>query len=266
MEKLNFNTPMNQTEIEQAIALLKEGLKRGVFTYEHANPIEQNCYISSNYIEGLYFPNTTIKTSAHSEGLKFVCLAKVKYQLVAVFEWKDSKYESLNGKYHTDRLKDLVFTQEENEVTDELTRRIKNLSEDLESLSKIKRVHKKDGKDFATLTRNFEGVYSLNCDWYGYPKKHCHSVYVNGYYLSLKQEKDTEPSADEIESLINAEKEILKKNIKAHRERLKRVAQNVRKIYRLVKPLRAYLNTLDDITEFYLYRRTIENLIKGWSK
>ena len=83
MEKLQ--NQMTTKEQKQALIYFNEWIKKGNATTKHANPTQENCYISSGDIWGLYFPNTQIiLNNANKHHYNFLCVAKNNYNVLGV--------------------------------------------------------------------------------------------------------------------------------------------------------------------------------------
>ena len=173
MEK-EFQT-MSATEQKEAIRLLNLAIKQHQFDYKHANPMQQNCYISSGSVEGIFFPNTEIYATANGNHFapchEFVALVKYNGDLGICFAYKDEYlqeltknateenkqhiYNRLSG-YYFEPLANIVYTYEERTLIDELQKRISKLKTDIATLKNIKVIYKKDGKPFANILNAFD--------------------------------------------------------------------------------------------------------------
>lgn len=168
---------MNDEEIKEALKLLSQAIKENKTKYEHANPIQENCYISSGEYEGVYFPNTllTIKPD-----LQVICVCKYKGELGIIYEYTEAKKEHLKEIFKRDfNLIDftsfyyLLYTYEERQIIEQLKAELKPLHEAIECIDNIKIQVKKDGKPFANLAKNFEyktrnGEMKTYINSYGY--------------------------------------------------------------------------------------------------
>lgn len=265
--KLNGNKPLNEAEIKEGLTLLKEGLKRGVFSYEHADPIAQNCYISSGFIEGLYFPNTTLKLNALKHlNYSIICIAKIGCKISLVYELKEDTDQRLKAHlkdFISDSLECLVYSADELAIINKLRARIKEHSDTLENVAKFKRVYKKNGEDFADLVKNFEGVYSISLSRV-YGEATAYALTINAdYYMNRHDEdkaKNPTPTAEEIERLISEYKARERDTLEKYKKALKSAPSNYRKAQKLANACKEFLNTLTN-GEFYIFTEQLKSMI-----
>lgn len=118
------------------------------------------CYISSGDIIGVYFPNLEFEMSRKNTriDINFVCIGVNKETsesgLIYNINYIDSPSAAINGDYF-ESFDELLTTYEEREIRKKINQEIKRLNEELRVLKSIKRVTKKDGKDFQNLSKNF---------------------------------------------------------------------------------------------------------------
>ena len=265
-EKMPFNQTMTEAEQIEALRLLKEAIKRGVIRYEHADPIKQNCYISSSYIEGLYFPNTSFYLTAEKHTFYNVCaIAKINYNLCLVYSLKDDTPDNLKEhlkEFTSDTLESLIYSYEERQILSELNKRIKEHKSELETLTKIKRVYKKNGEDFALLSKCFEGYYSfyIGRSWFN---GEATEIKINGVSLWRSDEarkQSREPSAEEVEALICQYIQTNKDYINKYERAKKTTRQNYLKMSKLVNTCKAFFDTLQN-GEYYIFKKQFKDMI-----
>ena len=158
--KLDYINPMTENDIRKALQLLKQCITEKKVGYTHADPIQQNCYISSSSIEGLYFPNTEFVES--SKILRFVCVAKYKSELGIVYDYTEEFLEhrkkhpnALYEDYDFYSFNDILYTYEERKIVDKLNIEINAYNKDLQVINAIEYQTRKDGKPFENLKQNF---------------------------------------------------------------------------------------------------------------
>lgn len=256
--KTIFTQPQNENEIKTSLNLFKKLLTKHAdrFTIEHADPIKENCYIASaGCVVGVYFPNSIIKDSKHTL-YKVCCLAKINNILGVVYELKEDNNLTEKAKIYFDNyifysFNDLIYTYEETLIIKNINNRIKDYEKQLNALNKIKRVYKKNGDNFARLFDNFEGATFTPS--YSLMSGALVSVKINYdcVYLYRKDEnKDKDPTADEIETLINEAKEKYNNYLKEERDNLRNLEKNYKKFSKIVKDLKAFLNSVNNQYDF----------------
>lgn len=259
MEKLYNNQPMTTTDKKEALNLLKMAIKNGYITYTHANPIEQNCYISSGSVEGLYFPNSQMNFG-HSL-MRFVCIAKVGAELCVIHQWlKDCPRRANKGDYEKEPLEGYAKSREQIELEHTFKKSIRDYKEALDNLAKIKRVRAKDGSDYKTLSRNFEGCYSFQIENHLFSDK-IFCLKINGEHLYPHEEK-TSLTADEVEALVNDKKTYYADMLKKKQTALKKVPQRMARFFKQVASLRGWINSLDK-EEYYTYRDMFQQAVSS---
>lgn len=256
MKELYNIQPMTTTDKKEALNLLKLGIKNGYITYTHANPIEQNCYISSGSIEGLYFPNSQMNFG-HSL-MKFVCIAKINSEICVVHQWLKDCPRACEGDYEKEPLEGFVKSSEQIEIEHAFKKAIAGYEEALKDLGKIKRVRTKDGSDYKTLSRNFEGCYQFIIE-----RSHWNAnilwVELGGETLYIHGEKQS-LTADEVEALINDKKTYYADMLKKKQNALKKVPQRMAYFFKRMASLREWANSLDE-EEYYSYKELIEKAV-----
>ena len=162
MKENNF-LEMNTNEIKEAIKQVKQCIKKGVITYTHANPIEQNCYISSGDVIGLYFPNSEI--DYYKEHFDFVAVVKKGEKLGICYEFKEDFRN--NGSQWTQgyffaSFDELLNSPNELRLIEAINKDLRQYNDDLEILNNIKLIYKKDGGEFKNLAQAIEQNPSPN--------------------------------------------------------------------------------------------------------
>lgn len=146
---------MNEAEQKEAIKLLSKTIKTGVIKYTHADPTKEYCYTSSaGCIEGLYFPNTQFEYC--KEYFDIEAVVKYRNNLGICVSWKDeykSKFKTLKNEYDFISFDELLYTPNERKLIEALTKEINAYKSDIEILSNIKLLYKKDGGEFSNLLK-----------------------------------------------------------------------------------------------------------------
>lgn len=164
---------MNQQEIKEALTMLKKLVKNGVFTIapESTQDLKGFCYISTQDIKGVYFPNTIIKQDKtpanHTHPLyNFLCLCNNNGVLSVAYVLKDyddltekekKLYNALSNYYKNyvfESLESLYYTYDELNAIDKLNKNINYINDELKILYNIKYITKKDGSNFKDLLKN----------------------------------------------------------------------------------------------------------------
>ena len=255
---------MKEQEINLSLELLKKAIKRGVITYEHANPLEQNCYISSSDIIGVYFPNTKLKALNHVSYDPFA-LCSIGGVLYLAFSLKDDASDFARNhldSYIFEDLEVLAYGRELLEIKKEIKRNIKEYENILTVLEKIKAERKKDGTPFKNALQNFSGVnMSFEFDIYG----DVSSIRINWGAATLyrdQEERETHgtPTHTEIEKLIKEKKESIRKYLEEETKLFKDIDKIFFTFEKLVKPIKQLRKELDErnISIWYM----LENQLK----
>ena len=265
--KLFLNQEMKPEEIDEAITLLNEALKRNIFTYEHANPIKENCYISSGYISGLYFPNTTLLLNSERvynahKNYNFSCIAKIDYKLCFVYSLKDEinpVFKSLKLKpFIYDEIESVLYSYEERQIKSKLEARLKEHNKRLQDLQKITRSKTKTGEDFKILNKSFNNcVITINHNLYD---SKITGFKINyDYYIYFKDEKES-INADIIEAEIKKAIEQEKKSINNTKTALKKLFSNYTKMLKIKDNCKAFFNSLEN-GENYIFKEVFKSMI-----
>lgn len=256
--KLPFNTEMNENDIKKAINLLKEALKREVLSYTHANPLKENCYISSGYISGLYFPNSVIKLNsdlvynAH-KNYRFCCIAKIEYQLCFVYALKDETSDNIKKvlkDFIYDDIESIIYSYEERQVKSNLENKLKDYTQRKEKLLTIKRVYKKDNSDFSLLNKCF-----TNCNIaFEYSSFHntltAYNLNYNERIYRSDEQRKQPLTASEIEQAIKEKIVYYSERISETKNALKNLYKNIVKMKKLIKTCKAFFDSLTNGEEY----------------
>lgn len=154
MEKLTF---LELTEQEQAEAmnLLKESIKYNKITFnkEHANPLQEYCYISSSSVPGLYYPNSELhyiepQKDAEPPFYKVRAIGKTeKHGIGLVLARQDAKIleqttpETMNKYFAEFKIipfNDIIYSRGELAIIEALNNDIKYYKNEIYWLEKIK--------------------------------------------------------------------------------------------------------------------------------
>lgn len=257
---------MNDKEIALSIKLFKKAISKNAITYEHADPIEQNCYISSaGAIIGVYFPNTQFSQKLHPS-YKICSLSKVGGALGVVFALSNEARERLSERariYFDDYIfasfDSLLYTREELNIKQKIEKRLQNYKNQLKALQNIKRAHKKNGGDFARVLDNFTGA-RFSYDWgivspvVYYIDLHfdysfaCREVRL--YRSDENKNQNAEPTISEIAILIEAEKDRTAQRITQEVANLKMLNSDFAKFEKITKKLKEFLNSVPNKYDF----------------
>lgn len=255
---------MNNQEILECVKLLKQAIKERKITFEHANPIEQNCYTSSSDIIGVYFPNSVITLESEkvqNKFYRFCALAKVNNKLGIVKVLKDDVKEEIKIAFAPYKFIDFdtfLYGKEYLCIKEGIERDLVIYMNKLEKLNKVKRVYKKDHKPFKDILKNFSGVYMrLYFDIYG---EYCHAIEIDDIRIYRVQpyENKTLPTVEEIESLINEEKELVKGYIKECKKDLEKLPKDFREFERIAATLK---NFKERVNHWTYFSRALDYLI-----
>lgn len=248
MENKNeFTTQeMTQKEINDSLMLFKKYLKK--ISYEHANPTQENCYISSSDIIGVYFPNTQFKTKLH-QNYNLTCISKVNNKLGVIFVKKDEINDKLSEflpLYFFEDFDTLLYSRYFLQIREEINKDIKQTEELKNVLLNIKRVYRVNGQPFKNLLENFMGAH-LYID-YGFTFSGtpiAQSLKINYDKIVIyrddesKQQRNT-PTIEEIENLIKDK--IARYNIYINEQKnaLKHLEKDFSKFEKICNDLKAF--------------------------
>jgi hypothetical protein len=256
--KLLFNSEMNESEIGKALNLLKEALRREVLSYTHANPVKDNCYISSNYISGLYFPNSVITLNsdlvynAH-KNYRFSCIAKIENKLCFVYALKDEASDNIKKilkPFIYDEIESMIYSYEERQVKSNLESKLKDYTQRKEKLLSIKRVYKKDKSDFALLNKCFTNCnITFEYSYFDNTLTAYNLTYNECIYRSDEQRKKP-LTANEIEQAIKEKIAYYSERISDTKNALKNLYKNIVKMKKLIKTCKAFFDSLTNGEEY----------------
>lgn len=256
---------MNDKDITLSIKYLKKALSKKVFTYEHADPIEQNCYISSaGCIIGLYFPNTKIMQKRHPS-YNVCSLSKVGGVLGVVYSLKEECKTDKLAKYFEEFIfesfEQVLYPVEFGRVREHIQRNRQAYAEDVRKLENIKRVYKKDGGNFARFLDNFKGgTIELSRSYMDGSVMSFKIGGFDGVYLYRDNETakhNPEPTADELEELIAKKKESLLRCVAECDKDLKNLEKDFEKFEKITKELKDFLHSVNNI---YAYKEQIASI------
>lgn len=248
---------MTKKEIEESLRLLNQAIKENKITFEHANPIDQNCWISSSDIMGIYFPNTTLDDN--DKYYRICALSKVSDALGIIKALKDDcdipQYEEIKKVFKPYKFISFdmfLYGQHYCAIKRGIIQDIEWMQEYLNKLQKVQRVHKKDGKDFKEISKNFVGGLGvfLHFDLLG---KVCNSIDVNDCRIWRDGEQTNTnpiPSINEIENLIKREIQRYKNIVMEYKKDLERLPQFFRKFERVAATLKELRNASNHWTYF----------------
>lgn len=150
---------MTDEEQKQALKEFRQVIKMGRISYTHADPLKENCYITSGEIWGLFFPNSEIVAENYKpEKYEFIAVIKNGGDFGAVFEDvtdAPQKFAFIDP-YIFVPFRDMIYNRTESRIIQELEQRIKTAEKDLFILNNIKYVTKKDGAPFENIKKNFD--------------------------------------------------------------------------------------------------------------
>lgn len=163
MKKEFLTEEMTKQEAKEGLNLFKKFLKvkSGVVSWSKSNPIEENAYISSGEIIGVYFPNT-IFTVEGWKNYDLLSISKVSGRLGLVFALKDDASPRLKEVFVAYMFSDfdsLTYHRDMLEIKQKLERDRKDYENNLKVLNAIKPSAKKDGGEFEDVKKNFAGVF-----------------------------------------------------------------------------------------------------------
>lgn len=150
----NYRNELSQKEITKALKLFKKWIDepKNEVIIKHANPLQEYCYISTNDVYGIYFPNSQITTKLHKYFYNFCCIGKNKNgELGVVFSAKEDKDAAFDYVFEPFEPMPENYWSVFNKITKEQNTLIDQIFE-LESLQVLK---KKDGGQFVDFVKNF---------------------------------------------------------------------------------------------------------------
>lgn len=257
-EKLSLNSEMNENDIKKALNLLKEALKREVLSYTHADPLKENCYISSGYVSGLYFPNSKIILNsdlvynAH-KNYRFSCIAKIDYQLCFVYALKDETSDNIKKvlePFIYDEIESIIYSYEERQVKSKLESRLKDYTQRKEKLLNIKRVYKKDKSDFSLLNKCFTNCnITFDYSYFDSTLTSYNLAYDETIYRSDEQRKQP-LTANEIEQAIKNKIVYYNERISETKTALNNLYKNIVKMKKLIKTCKAFFDSLTNVEQY----------------
>ena len=258
--------PMSEKEIKNALSLFKKYIVMAGITYTHENPINQNCYISSSDIIGVYFPNTQFDQLKKHSHYDICSLSKVGGQLGIVYSLKDNAAIPERARIYFDNyifedFIDLLYGYHFKNIYKKLEKRIKDYTETLNTLSKIKRIYKKDGGNFADTLRNFDGVKL----YYDYmilePKVTAVVVGYNHIYL-YREDEDKKaantPTVEEVEKLIKKYMDQYSNYIKEDKNELQKLPAIFTKFKKIMGKLKEFRNS---VQHWYDFKEEIDGML-----
>lgn len=246
-KKLSFNQEMTESDIKKAIELLREAIKRKIITFKHANPIKENCYISSGYISGLYFPNSEIiLNNGTHKYYNFVCIAKIDFKLCFVYSLKEEGAEIFKSlkEYTSDPIESVLYSYDERQIIDNFNSHLRNYNDRLKQLLKIERVKTKAGEDFKRLQDNFKNCsLSFSYEW---NSAKISSYKINGVYFNISDPITAEElTADYIQNRINEEIKRTQAQIKQIEKAQKNTYANYKKMLALKEKCISFFKSLE---------------------
>lgn len=262
---------MTEKEIEESLKLFSKLLKRNGYGYQHSNPLQENCYISSSDVIGVYFPNSVIEHPTH-KNYNLIALSKVNNKLCVVFSLKDEIYfrQQENppkniyfylDQYKADTIESLLYDYDFLKIKEKITNRIKEYNETIEVLTNIKMVSKKNGEPFANVLKNFESKSYLYFDFCI-----CSPVVSSvkiGQVLTMYRTDENKkisntPTVEEVQQLINtylgyyngykakATEDL--KNLEKYYIKLQKIAESVKDFKNLVNNWYDFKDTFESMT------------------
>lgn len=235
---------MAEKEIAEGLKLFKKCLLN--WGYDGANPMQQNCYISSSDIIGVYFPNSFIKAKDIHTSYIVASVSKVGGVLGVVFSLEDgNQFANILPPYYFEDFNRLLYTPEYREIKAKQEQKIKGYNERIDMMQRITRVYKKDGKDFADILKNFKGVsLSFERSIYGAIS----GVRVGGRYTLYR---DYEKTKNNEEITVKEIKELIAKDIQQYCflvEQTKKELSQMERIYSKYEKIAQQLADLRKIT------------------
>lgn len=262
---------MTEKEIEESLKLFSKLLKRNGYGYQHANPLKENCYISSSDVIGVYFPNSVIEHPTH-KSYNLTALSKVNNKLCVVFTLKDEIYfrQQENppknfyfylDQYKADTIESLLYDCDFLKIKEKINNRIKEYDNIINALKDIKRVSKENGEPFANVLKNFESKSYLYFD-YCILSPVVNSVKIGQVLTMYREDEDKKkadtPAVEEVQELINkylgyyngykanATEDL--KNLEKYYLKLQKIAESVKEFKNLVNNWYDFKDTFESMT------------------
>lgn len=277
MEKVKTQE-MTEQEIKEGLKLFKMVFKRGLATYEHANPLEENCYISScGDLIGVYFPNSVIKFNKH-KNYDFVCISKVNNKLCLVFSLKYEIAEKQRtnppkniyfvlDNYQVDTIESLVYSYEYLKIKDKLEKQKKEYQSVLNALNNIKLITRKNGEKFKKVLDNFEllttyGKANIYFD-YCFCSPIVNSVKIGNLLTMYRNDEDKKknitPTVEEVQELINKYKGYYLDYINREQTELKNLFNNYCKLEKLAEKVKEFKKS---VVSWYNFDDTFIEMVR----
>lgn len=252
---------LSDKEIEEGLTLFAKYIKK--VGYTHADPLRENCYISSSFITGVYFPNTVFNTDQKHPSYNITSVSKVNGVLGVVYSLKESVKESVKEKA-TEKARfllndylflfysfdELLYSYEFKQIKRAICERLQHYEQELNALNDIKRLYKKDGEPFAVLQKNFNKnisferslfTGSVSCvKFWGYRD------YIYLYRTDENRKAHAEPNADEVSELLNAYKNNLIERINTNKNTLKTLERDYTRFEKAVKTLKEFKQSVNN--------------------
>lgn len=248
---------MDEKEIKESLKLFSKLLKKEWLTYKHANPIQENCYISSSDIIGVYFPNTEFEQNIHPR-YNLNSISKVNDELGIVFSLRDPQELGERARiyfsnYIFEPFETLLYSRSFLNVRKKIIKRVLNYKSELLTLEKIKRVYRKSGQDFANVLKNFEGV-NMRFD-FCILSPCVSSVVINYDQIRLYRKDELKklsnvPTVGEIENLLQEQKKRVKNYLNESEKDLKNLEKNFAKFEKITEQLKNFRNTVNHYYDF----------------
>lgn len=248
--------PMTQEEVKEALKLFNAVIKKGVITYEHANPMQENCYISSGDYEGVYFPNSEIKMSFDTES--FICVCKYGYiynnyqDKIGVLYDYECENPNIGGVYFIS-FDELLYTRFEREIREEMIKRINECKKDLITLKSIRFITKKDGKYFQDLLKNIDKSNGVKYWW---TNKSVFNSWVE--FWTQKGATITLYNCVSVEAM----QEEIKKDIESKEKFIKECEKQIKITSKLDKALNDFNKKLNDLGVSLSIKKIIQDNVK----
>lgn len=272
---------LNDQDINELLKEFKQALneRKDYFTFNHRYSShgldieEQAVYTSSSDFNGIYYPNNEI--IINNKNYDFICLAineetnEKGFIYNFTFIKKDgSTYE----EFYFQPFKTLIYDQNELIIMEDLNKTIKQYEKEIKTLESIKRVYKKDGGDFANLSKNYNvengsiQILTSYKEWYKPESRYNAEInlyksfgYCNYSSFTLNISKDSEININDIEQSLIHNLELKKQYLIEYKEKLNSLHRVFKEVKRLSKQIK---KVVDESNLYYAFYNYFDKLIK----
>lgn len=248
---------MSEKEIKEGLKLFSLYIQKTNTTIRNADPIKENCYITSGDIIGVYFPNSEILTPEHKYFYDFCSISKVNNELGVIWSLKDEKHDPETmrplgwlNEYIFCSFDEAIYGSQFVDAKHELLKRTRAKEKELNALKSIKRIYKKDGGQFAEFTKNYNVKFILEKSFsnVGYCwAKFCFNY--DDYTIYLKSENVL--TIEYMDQCIAENIAKVENKIKEYKNALKSLLKDFAKVQKATQQLKEVLKN-NELKSYYI--------------